>query len=425
MAKVTSGWAPFGFRWHEGQLAVVESEATLRRLMCELFLEHQTKAGVSEALNGMGYYTRTGALWRDTSVGRLLTCCSAIGSYQVNKTTTGPEGKRIDLPEAQWEVVPCPAIVDLALWERVQTLLRDQTVHGSKIPSRAAHALSGLVHCACGASMQIPSELEKFACTACSTKIPIADLEQIFLRDLHAFAGKHAEALAGMLTAQLPDDNLSREARSLNLEMEALEEQIAAAQQSVLNGKMRPDDFSSLLKPLDGKRRALQSQLKKNQSQIKRRKLNKESKADPLSFSADELIEILWPRFPLSTQQKLAHVLIDRYVVSTGRVEIHSRVTSSLLTAAVVQHMESKEPVPADDPEHVPGEPVYIRLPPQGQKCPHSGLGKSKLNDLILPTSRNNFKPLVKSVNSCQPGKQRGNRLIILTSLKGYLNRLQ
>lgn len=52
--------------------------------------------------------------------------------------------------------------------------------------------------------MQIPSELEKFACASCSTKIAISDLEQIFLRDLHSFAGKHAAVLAGLLTAQLP-----------------------------------------------------------------------------------------------------------------------------------------------------------------------------------------------------------------------------
>ena len=421
MAQATSGRAPFGFRWDDGKLAVVETEAALRRLMCELFLEHQTKAGVAGALNGMGHYTRTGALWRDTTVGRLLSCASAIGSYQVNNTTTGPDGRRIDLPEAQWEVVSCPAIVDAALWERVQVLLQDQA-QGSMIPSKAAHALSGLVECVCGASMQIPSELEKFACTVCSTKIAITDLEQIFLKDLHAFAGRHAEALAGLLTAELPDENLSREAQSLKLEMEALEKQITAAQQSVLDGKMRPDDFSSLLKPLDGKRRTLQSQLRKNQAQSKQRKLSKEAKADPPSFSSDELIEILWPRFPLATQQKLARVLIDRYVVSPGRVEIHSRVTSSLLTAAVAQHMASHEPVPADDPEPVPGEPVYIRLPRQGTLCKDSGLTRSKLNELILSTPRNNHQPLVKSLNSCLPGKKRGNRLIIWASLKAYLN---
>ena len=207
--------------------------------------------------------------------------------------------------------------------------------------------------------------------------------------------------------------------------MEALEKQVAAAQQSVLEGKVKPDHFSGLLKPLEAKRRALQLKLKKNRAQTKRRKLEKESKADPPSMSADDLINILWPRFPLPTQQKLARLIVDHYVVSDGRVEIHSRVTSSLLTAAVAQHMESNESNPADDPEHVPGEPVYIRLPPQGKKCPDSGLTRSKLNELILATPRNNYRPLVKSLNSCSPGKVRKVRMIIWASLNAYLKRLE
>ena len=236
---------------------------------------------------------------------------------------------------------------------------------------------------------------------------------------------EHTDALAGLLTAHLPDDDLSREARSLMLEMESLEKQVAAAQQSVLEVKVKPDHFSSLLKPLEAKRRTLQWKLKKNRAQIKRRKLTKESKADPPSLSADDLINILWPRCPLPTQQKLARLIVDHYVVANGRVEIYSRVTSSPLTPALAQHIESNERNPAGDPEHVAGEPVHIRLPPQGKKCPDSGLTRSMLNELILPTPRNNFTPLVKSINSCPPGKDRGIRLIIWASLKAYLKGLE
>ena len=112
-------------------------------------------------------------------------------------------------------------------------------------------------------------------------------------------------------------------------------------------------------------------------------------------------------------------------MVSVGRVEIHSRATLSLLTAAVAQHMESIEPSPTDEPEHVPGEPLYICLPPQGQQCPHSGLTRSKLNELVLRTRSNNFRPLVGSLNSCSPGKERGVRLVIWAGLKAYLKQLE
>ena len=273
--------------------------------------------------------------------------------------------------------------------------------------------------------MQIPTELDKFACQTCSTKIAIADLEQIFLRDLHAFAQKHAEALAGLLNAELADDHLDRERRNVELELQAVEMQITAGQQSVLDLQMRPDAFSKLLQPLTAKRLNLQNQAKKLQRQKSQRELTQQAKADAPDFSADELIEVHWPRFAFSTQQKIARIIIDHYVVTTGHVVIHSRVTSSLLTAAVTQHLESLAPLPTDDPEPIPGEPLYIRLPKPGQQCPHCGLTRSKLNELILATPRNHFRPPVKSLNSCPPGKERGVRLIIWASLKAYLHSLE
>ena len=43
------------------------------------------------------------------------------------------------------------------------------------------------------------------------------------------------------------------------------------------------------------------------------------------------------------------------------------------------------------------GGPVYVRLPKPGEKCPISGLGCAKLNDLILPNERNSFRPPLDS----------------------------
>ena len=123
--------------------------------------------------------------------------------------------------------------------------------------------------------------------------------------------------------------------------------------------------------------------------------------------------------------KKPAGLIVDHYVVLDDRMKIHSQVTSSLLTAAVAQHMESNETEPSDDPDHVPHEPIYIRLPPQGKKCPDSGLTRSKLNELILATPRNNYRPLVKSINSCFHEKVRGVRMIIWASLKAYIKRLE
>ena len=66
------GYAPYGFRWNGDKLDVVESEAGVRRLAFELYLELRNKAAVARRLNELGHQTRRGSKWRDVTVVRIL-----------------------------------------------------------------------------------------------------------------------------------------------------------------------------------------------------------------------------------------------------------------------------------------------------------------------------------------------------------------
>jgi hypothetical protein len=39
----------------------------------------------------------------------------------------------------------------------------------------------------------------------------------------------------------------------------------------------------------------------------------------------------------------------------------------------------------------------WSEMPKAGERCPHSGLTRSMLNELILPTERNHFRPPLAS----------------------------
>lgn len=67
-------------------------------------------------------------------------------------------------------------------------------------------------------------------------------------------------------------------------------------------------------------------------------------------------------------------------------------------------------------------KPEFIRLPKSGVKCQYTGLSRSKLNSLILPSPANLYRPAVKSVSIRQRGATRGTRLIIFDSLVAYLH---
>jgi len=65
--------------------------------------------------------------------------------------------------------------------------------------------------------------------------------------------------------------------------------------------------------------------------------------------------------------------------------------------------------------------PEYIRLPKPGSLCPHTGLTRSKLNELVLPCRANGRKPPVKSISLKAKHQIRGVRLILFESLLAHL----
>ena len=66
-------------------------------------------------------------------------------------------------------------------------------------------------------------------------------------------------------------------------------------------------------------------------------------------------------------------------------------------------------------------EPEFIRLPKPGSLCSHTGMSRSALNELVLPTPRNDFKPPVRSFCLRQRGARTGIRLVDYQSLRRHI----
>ena len=76
---------------------------------------------------------------------------------------------------------------------------------------------------------------------------------------------------------------------------------------------------------------------------------------------------------------------------------------------------------PVEAGEQNINQPEFIRLPKAGQRCPLTGLSRSAMNELVLASEGNGFKPPVRSVSLRKPGNVRGIRLIVTKNLLSYL----
>jgi len=74
---------------------------------------------------------------------------------------------------------------------------------------------------------------------------------------------------------------------------------------------------------------------------------------------------------------------------------------------------------PVAAPVHVaaPFEPEFIAMPPPGMVCPYSGLKRGALYQLASDD-------LIRTVSLRRKGRTRGRRLIVASTLRDYLRRL-
>jgi len=221
MGKSLGGAAPYGFRWEGHNLLIEPTEAPVRKLIFELFLEHKRRRVVARILNDRGYRTRSGGPWTDTTVVRLLKDPSAKGIRRANYTRSHGEGRPYTFkPESEWVLIPIEPIVTEELWEQCNAILRDmREKRVPRLARRSPHLFTGILSCRCGRRMYIMSDSKKYRCPECKGKVSGEDLEAIFL-----------EQLKGIL---ISPDSISEHLAEVDGEIAKREERLAALEAEV------------------------------------------------------------------------------------------------------------------------------------------------------------------------------------------------
>lgn len=321
MGKPLGGAASFGYKWQGKELVVDEKEAPIRKLIYELFLKHKRKKAVASELNTLGYRTRSGAKFSDTTVGRLIQDPSAKGVRIANYTKSTGEGKKwVIKDEKDWIRTPCPAIVSEELWNECNNLIASLHKHRKKMGPRPVFLLSGFIKCHCGSTMYVYHKAPVFVCKKCKNRIEAADIDEIYHSQLKSF-----------LLTDTDIETYLKQSDSLIAEREAL--LISAQKESAILRKslkeyvelrisktMTLERFKELYNPLEERLSQLDKQLPELEAEIDFLRIQYLS-SDTVLQEAKDLYE-RWPKLPFEEKRAIIEVITEQITIGKQDITI-------------------------------------------------------------------------------------------------------
>ena len=320
LGKSINGTSPYGYKWQDHKLILVPEEAAIRREAYELFLQHRRKGVVAKLLNAKGYRTREGAIWRDTSILRILDESSAKGMYLFNTKRHTGSWRMETKPESEWGRAECPPIVAESLWNQVSQIIEEQLKSYKKPGKTPVHLFSGLAQCSCGAKMYVRAGNSKYFCRKCCNKIPVVDLENIVRDELKLFFGQHDR-----VNRHLEDANRNLAEKTALLEahqreIQKVRDEMRQTHQLYLKQQISGDGFRDLYAPAEERLKQLNAELPKLEAEVDFLKVNKLSADDVIHESAT--LHERWPAMQMDDRRKVVEALIEKIVIGEKDIDI-------------------------------------------------------------------------------------------------------
>lgn len=323
LGKPLNGKAPFGYYWKDKKLMPHPDEAPVRKLIYELFAQHKRKKTVARLLNERGCRTRDGSNFSDTTVGRLIQDPTAKGIHRANYTRRVAGNKPWALkPEHEWILNSVDPIVSEELWNQCNELLESRRVDQVRPAKRPVHLFAGLVLCQCGKKMYVPTNTPKYVCSSCRNKIPIVDLEGIFLDELkdYLLSPEKVFAYLGRANETITEKNALLE--SLKKELQKIKQEYDQTYRLYLEAALTVQQFKEIFQPLDARKHQLEEEIPRVEAEVDLLKV------DGLS-SEHIMAEIKslgtrWPEMSLEERFKIVELLVKEITIGkSGEISLN------------------------------------------------------------------------------------------------------
>lgn len=338
LGKPLGGQASFGYTWIDKKLVPDQNEAPIRTLIYELFAQHGRKKTVSKILNDRGYRTRDGSKFSDTTIGRLLQDPTAKGEHRTNYTRQVGANKQWALkPEHEWVVNSVPAIVSPELWQKCNDMLEGRKSRRTQPAKRPVHVFAGLTFCSCGRKMYVPSRSPKYICSSCRNKIPIVDLEGIFMDELKNYLlspDKVATYLAGAHGALAQRSDL---VETLGRELQGVQTGADKVYDLYMAGGLSVAQFKERYQPLDERKKQIEKELPRAQAEVDLLKFDGLTAEHIMSEAQD--LHARWPKMNTDERRKIVEYMVKDITIGDGEVTFNLCYSPSYEEVANGQRM--------------------------------------------------------------------------------------
>ena len=319
MGKPTGGQATFGYRWDGNQFVIEEKEAPIRKLIYELFLKYRRKKTTASELNKLGYRTRNGSRFSDTSIDRLLRDSSAKGERKANYTKSLGEGKKWVLkPVEEWVVTSCPLIVSVEIWNECNRLLEEQESKRKKPGPRSVYLLAGFIHCSCGKKMYVFHNNNHYFCKSCKNKVAVSDIDEIYHDQLKSFLWTDRDISEYIQNT----DGLIKEKEQL---LKVITDEHISIQRKMddlvklrLSGEL--DEIARHYKPLENQLKQIEFQLPEMQAEIDFLKVHYYSSGAIIQESKD--LYNKWASLSYEEKRQVIEIITEKIIVDKEEINI-------------------------------------------------------------------------------------------------------
>lgn len=321
MGKPLGGAASFGYRWEGKTLAIDEKEGPVRKLIYELFLKYKRKKTTATELSNLGYRTRNGSKFTDTTVDRLIRDPSAKGIRRANYTKSTGEGKKWVIKDVKdWVLIPCPALVSEDIWNECNGILDAQYKKRNKPGPRAAYLLSGYLICHCGKKMYVYHDAPTYVCKGCKNRIMVADIDEIYHGQLKSFLLTDTD----MDTYLQQSDTMIQERHLLlassRQEVQNLKKDMKEYVEMRVKKQISNERFKEFYDPIDERLLQLEKQLPELEAEIDFLKIQHLS-SDTVLREAKDLYD-RWVDLPFEEKRSIIEMITEQIIIDKTDINI-------------------------------------------------------------------------------------------------------